>query len=700
MATPLDSSASSSAAIAASTTTSAPTPPSLSPGSNAAAPTTLTAVKVSQSTDADPQTDHDDSEGAKAVAVPRCSTWFAMDKINPIEKRMLPEFFAGNASKTAEIYLKYRNYMVHAYRQQPGVYLTATACRRNLAGDACSILRVHEFLTHWGLINFHVPPHAMPPAVHSNYALKAAQTTANSADLGPVAMLVAAKKENGRRADTPLACEACGTARGLEDSFFELTMEAKKKFTSNGAATSAGSATPMATGANGKVGEGKEVTVGGFALRPGSGICEECYIRGAFPEGYDTSDFVLMPTVANNLSDAAKWTQEETNLLLEAVSSTRSSSVKSLENEDEGSCDWNFVASKVGTKTADECLLHFLEMPMLNQASSQGLGDSIQSLRPFTAGEALNAPVLDLAALVDQVDPMVAKAAAHAAISAIKRLHTMPVTSKTSATTQDVVKAETPASTKAGDAPSTLLEAAAEAVASSAETAGIASTIKSEDADVAMEDASSSTTATDSALKSVQVDASVSKEMIAVTEEAANTTTVALLATRAQKIADDTANGPVRDLVNQLLENQLRQMELKMQQLNVLQQSVVAEKEQLAKEKYQLYVDRLAFSQEKLKGLMEARVGTAGELSETVTVDTSVCVVRTKNDQIVLDALINPITNVKSVDLRNFNLDQLSMEQLGSLFGGCGQECQSLSLEKCTLLMLGDNLTLQYSIER
>ncbi|KAG3088526.1 hypothetical protein PI124_g17083 [Phytophthora idaei] len=82
---------------------------------------------------------------------------------------------------------------------------------------------------------------------------------------------------------------------------------------------------------------------------------------------------------------------------------------------------------------------------------------------------------------------------------------------------------------------------------------------------------------------------------------------------------------------------------------------------------------------------MEAPVGTAGELSETVTVDTLACVVRTKNDQIVLDALINPVTNVKSVDLRNFNLDQLSMEQLGSLFGGCGQECQSLSLEKCTL---------------
>ncbi|ETL33080.1 hypothetical protein L916_14410, partial [Phytophthora nicotianae] len=582
MATPLDTSASSSAAIAAPSATSAPTASSSPPAPSAAVPTPPTVVEAAQPTDNDPQTDHDDSEGAKAVAVPRCSTWFAMDKINPIEKRMLPEFFADNASKTAEIYLKYRNYMVHAYRQQPGVYLTATACRRNLAGDACSILRVHEFLTHWGLINFHVPPHAMPPSIHSNYALKTAQTTANSDELGPVAMLVAAKKENARRMDTPLACEACGTARGPEDSFFELTTEAKKKFTSNGA-SNANNATSMTTGANGKAGEGKEVTVGGFALRPGSGICEECYIRGAFPEGYDSSDFILMPTVAKNLSAAAKWTQEETNLLLEAVSSTRANRVKSSENEDEGSCDWNIVASKVGTKTADECLLHFLEMPMLNQ--SQELGNSIQSLRPFTAGEALNAPVLDLAALVEQVDPLVAKAAAHAAIGAIKRLHTMPAKSS-------AVKIETASKT---DASSTSLEAAVDAVASSAEAAGIAS-IKSED--VAMEDVS---TATDSTVEGKK-DASVSKEMIAVTEEAANATTVALLATRAQKVAEETDNGPVRDLVNQLLENQLRQMELKMKQLSVLEQSIVAEKEQLAKEKYQLYVDRLAFSKEKLNG--------------------------------------------------------------------------------------------------
>ncbi|KAF4044970.1 Leucine Rich repeat [Phytophthora infestans] len=79
--------------------------------------------------------------------------------------------------------------------------------------------------------------------------------------------------------------------------------------------------------------------------------------------------------------------------------------------------------------------------------------------------------------------------------------------------------------------------------------------------------------------------------------------------------------------------------------------------------------------------------------------ESSSCIVRTKSDQVVLDALTSPVANVKSVDLRNLNLDQLSVGQLGSLFGGCGQECQSLALEKCTLsgdrflAMVTDRLT-------
>ncbi|CAI5725692.1 unnamed protein product [Hyaloperonospora brassicae] len=589
---------------------------------------------------------------APVVAVPRCSTWFSMDKINPIEQRMLPEFFsASQGSKTAELYLKYRNYMVHASRQQPDVYLTATACRRHLAGDACAILRVHEFLTHWGLINFHVPPHAMPPAIHSNYALHAVSNSSSTAAVGggggsgggsfrdgpsPVAMLVASQKESGRRMNVPLACEACGVARQVDDLFFELTSEAKKKLTTSGAVGHALSALHGMNGTGGKAGEGQEVTVRGFALRPGSGICEACYIRGAYPEGYDVSDFVLMPTVARNLSAASSWTQEENDRLLTAVnSSTKANRTKSVHKQDEGkdSCDWNYVASKVGSKTADECLLHFLEMPMLNMSASMGdreasVGDLVDSMRPFSAGAALNAPVLDLVSLVEQVDPFVAKAAAHAAIGAIKRLHTMPAKVATSpleaslATMKDQAKGDAAevkvesasqmlGSSTTSDGCISSLEDAAAAVASSAEVAGIGSSVKVEDTlfvdgNVTMEDASSSNTIVGSTSKTEDPSkghaAPVSKEMIAVIEEAANATTVALLATRSQKIADDMANGPVEDLVQQLVENQLRQMELKMQQLAVLEQTVYAEKEQLAKEKYELYVDRLAFSREKMNG--------------------------------------------------------------------------------------------------
>ncbi|TDH69835.1 hypothetical protein CCR75_002363 [Bremia lactucae] len=589
----MESSSSSAAAAAATTSASTPSSSSAQPFKSTIA--TSTTASASHMADSDPQTDPDDFEGSKAIAVPRCSTWFAMDKINPIEKRMLPEFFTNHASKTAELYLKYRNYMVHAYRQQPGVYLTATACRRNLAGDACAILRVHEFLTHWGLINFHVPPHAMPPTVHSNYALKTVESTALNCEKGPVAMLVAATQTNNRHANVPLACEACGAPRNPDDSFFELPKEIKTKWMSHGAATSA---TPMVSSSiHGKSSESKEVTIHGFALRPGSGICEECYIRGAYPEGYEASDFVLMPQVGGtSVSKTAQWSLNETNALLEAVSSTR----KDASGDEHGNCDWNYVASKVGTKTAEECLVHFLELPMLEEMlprhGKQLQQWSQEGIRPYYPGSALNAPVLDLVALVEGIDPAVAQAAAYAAISAIQRLHLKPIDSDIKVeTTQSV----TPAS-------STLLDAAADAVVTSAETAGIKSTIKSEDSvgdtNVVMEDVTGATDSAGPHPAGKAEQPSVSKELLAVTEETANATTVALVATRAQAIADETDTGPVRDLVNQLLENQLRQMELKMEQLTVLEQTVVAQKEQLAREKYQLYIDRLAFSRDKLKG--------------------------------------------------------------------------------------------------
>ena len=91
------------------------------------------------------------------IIIPSYAAWFNMNKIHPVERRALPEFFnSRNRSKTPSIYKDYRDFMVNTYRLRPGEYLTVTACRRNLAGDVCAIMRVHAFLEQWGLINYQV----------------------------------------------------------------------------------------------------------------------------------------------------------------------------------------------------------------------------------------------------------------------------------------------------------------------------------------------------------------------------------------------------------------------------------------------------------------------------------------------------------------------------------------------------------------
>ena len=44
--------------------------------------------------------------------------------------------------------------------------MSATVCRKNLPGDVCSIIRLHAFLEHWGLINFNVEPQLKPVKIH------------------------------------------------------------------------------------------------------------------------------------------------------------------------------------------------------------------------------------------------------------------------------------------------------------------------------------------------------------------------------------------------------------------------------------------------------------------------------------------------------------------------------------------------------
>lgn len=91
------------------------------------------------------------------IILPSYSTWFDMHTVHALEKKSLPEFFnTRNRSKTPAVYKDYRDFMINTYRLNPIEYLTVTACRRNLAGDVCAVMRVHAFLEQWGLINYQV----------------------------------------------------------------------------------------------------------------------------------------------------------------------------------------------------------------------------------------------------------------------------------------------------------------------------------------------------------------------------------------------------------------------------------------------------------------------------------------------------------------------------------------------------------------
>nr|NVI75776.1 moira [Cucujiformia] len=267
--------------------------------------------------------------------------------IHEVEKRALPEFFNGkNKSKTPEIYLAYRNFMVDTYRLNPTEYITSTACRRNLAGDVCAIMRVHAFLEQWGLINYQVDtdsrptPMGPPPTSHFHIL------SDTPSGLQPV---------NPPKTPQPSAAK----------TLLDLDRTAELKKAENGEPISS------------------------FGLK--------------------LDQYTKKPAALRNKSAASltrDWTEQETLLLLEGLEMYKD--------------DWNKVCEHVGSRTQDECILHFLRLPIedpyLEDPEAGGaLGPLAYQPIPFSkAGNPIMSTVAFLASIVD---PRVAAAAAKSAMN-------------------------------------------------------------------------------------------------------------------------------------------------------------------------------------------------------------------------------------------------------------------------------------------
>uniref|UniRef100_A0A8C1J5E9 SWI/SNF related, matrix associated, actin dependent regulator of chromatin, subfamily c, member 2 n=1 Tax=Cyprinus carpio TaxID=7962 RepID=A0A8C1J5E9_CYPCA len=286
---------------------------------------------------------HEDNvtEQTHHIIIPSYAAWFDYNSVHAIERRALPEFFNGkNKSKTPEIYLAYRNFMIDTYRLNPKEYLTSTACRRNLAGDVCAIMRVHAFLEQWGLINYQVDsesrptPMGPPPTSHFHVL---ADTPSSLVPLQPKASQTSSSQQM-------------------------LSFPDKVK--------------------------DKPADLQNFGLRT------DVYSKKSGPA-----------KTKNAASATREWTDQETLLLLEGLEMYKD--------------DWNKVSEHVGSRTQDECILHFLRLPIEDpylEDSSSSLGPLAHQPIPFS--QAGNPVMSTVAFLASVVDPRVASAAAKSALAA------------------------------------------------------------------------------------------------------------------------------------------------------------------------------------------------------------------------------------------------------------------------------------------
>ena len=303
-------------------------------------------------------------EQTNYIVIPSYASWFDYNAVHITERKGVPEFFTGqNKSKTPEVYMYMRNFVIDCYRLNPTEYLSATSCRRNIAGDVCSVLRVHAFLEQWGLINYQVD--------HANWP----------APVGPPStshFMVLADTPSGLTLTNPFPPAYQAHEKKLKT---EVPDEVKE-----------------AEGATATEAKKEEESNDAVPKKSEFGLKTDQYASQ------------LKALRAKGSVPGREWTDQEILLLLEGM---------------EMFCDdWNKVADHVGTRTQDECILQFLQLPIQDPYLEEDSGGILGPLafQPVPFSQAANPVMSTVAFLASAVDPRVAASAAKAALEEYDKL--------------------------------------------------------------------------------------------------------------------------------------------------------------------------------------------------------------------------------------------------------------------------------------
>ncbi|QHS74088.1 Swi3p [Saccharomyces paradoxus] len=343
-------------------------------------------------TKAEPETF--DIPQAHEIVIPSYSKWFNLEKIHSIEVQSLPEFFTNRIpSKTPEVYMRYRNFMINSYRLNPNEYFSVTTARRNVSGDAAALFRLHKFLTKWGLINYQVDSKLLPKNIEP--PLTSQYSTRHDAPRGLFPF--ESYKPSVQLPDMAKLKKMMNTGDS-ESTLYKYLKESKRKY--------------------------DEIT-----------------------HPSNTTDNDNCGKTNNKISTSTNRTGDD-NLLDDDETSRPLKKVKILEQIDENwskedlqkllkgmqefGADWYKVAKNVGNKSPEQCVLRFLQLPIEDKflygdddtrgGNDSGLGPLKYAPHlPFSKSE--NPVLSTIAFLVGLVNPKTVQSMTQRAIQSVESVN-------------------------------------------------------------------------------------------------------------------------------------------------------------------------------------------------------------------------------------------------------------------------------------
>ena len=327
-------------------------------------------------------------------------------------------------------------------------------CRRHLAGDACSILRIHGFLEHWGIINFKVEPMMKPvtpflpkafnfkaPVYIEASSLVVMENNSNLNKIGNNNVIITNKNGeelamlfpinnhpenlfksflNGEKSVNPYnqvhflaknyrpKCDKCDNLCGL-DWYITTNKNPNSTFDFNEQLTTVlpkqtqqqQNTSTNTVNNSGVKNEIPSILVNykhdGMLL-----FCETCYEQGEFPKGLTKDDFELS-NVFNIFTPEHKfrcklkdrlsneeWSEEETKTLMDAIETHNS--------------NWDEIAKVFeGKRTKTDCIMHFMQLPLKDRYSFKVTDQNTQQL---SSGKR---PQEEINAVNDQTNPLISQ---------------------------------------------------------------------------------------------------------------------------------------------------------------------------------------------------------------------------------------------------------------------------------------------------